>query len=407
MLKYLQRKGITFPLVSGGWGSGAAGPTHAGKFIDENASITIAAVWACTRVISETLGSLPLQFFRRGPNGSASKTNDHPLSDILRVSPNRDMTAGEFYESIGNALCLNGNFYAEITRSGRRITALTPIAPGLVTPMYDLDGNKIYKVRDGATTEPMPQDKIWQVPGFGYNGLIGYSPIGQMRQALGLSLGLEEYGARIFKQGFLAAGTLEIPTWIPDDKRDLAYSKLNEQWLGLLSAHKPFILEGGMTFNPSSISPEDAQFIMARKFQNAEVARIYRVPLHMIMEMDGATFSNIEQQAQSLITYTLMPYFGRVEQNVVKWLLSPADRTRIFARFNVDALLRADTAGRATFYTQMLQNGVLNGNEVRALENRERVDGLDEYTIQLNMTTVEQLLLNAAKARNGGNGEGQ
>lgn len=368
------------------------GSTYTGRTVDTTSAMQVTTVWCCVRIIAETLGMLPFHVMRREPDGSAVLANDHSLADVLIRSPNADMTSSEFFESVGTAICLAGNSYALKTMSGPRVTSLTPMPPDQVRPVRLEDGTKAFQVLDRGQWETVAGNTVWHVPGFGYNGMIGFSPIGYARQAIGLAMATEEFGARFFGQGARPANIVEIPDWLDDEKRKIAYERLDRMYAGLNNAHKTFILEGGMKHVSVTMPLDDAQFILTRKLQNAELCRIYRIPLHMVQEMEGSTNNNIEWQGQSLSTHTLLPYFTRIEKSVSKYLLTPADVAKgYFVRFNFEGLLRADTAARGEFYAKMLANGVYSRNEVRALENRPRVEGLDGYTVQVNMFPVDQL----------------
>jgi HK97 family phage portal protein len=381
------------------------GQTYAGKTVTPDTSMSITAVWACVRIIAETLGSLPVHVMRTEPSGNAVIASDLNVGDVFINSPNADMTSQEYREALALSMCLDGNAYSLIERNRTGVISLIPLEPSKVTVTragkYE---PRIYRVSDGAGYTDYDQAQIWHIPAFGFNGLVGLSPIGLMRQAIGLAMAAEESGARFYGQGMRMGTVVEIPEWLETDKREHAIKKLMEQYAGLANAHKPFILEGGMKHVNVTMPLDDAQFIATRRFQIAEICRIYRMPLHMVQEMEGSTNNNIEWQGQSLATHTLMPYFTRIEQSFNKWLLTPADRAKgYFLRFNFEGLLRADTAARGEFYARMLQNGVYSRNEVRALENRSRVDGLDDYTVQTNLTPAA-LLSALAEAQINGNG---
>lgn len=370
--------------------------TFTGKSVSETNAMQVSAVWGCTRVIAEPIGSLPIDVLQKQPDGTSVPVKDHWLNEVLCTSPNADMTSQEFRENIGTALCLPGNFYAYVDRLGDsptgRVLALTPLPTGAVQVERGADGRRVFKIYESGAWKPVESWRIWQVPGFGFDGLRGYSPISMMRQAIGLAMATEEFGARFFGQGAQPAHLVEVPGWLTDAQRAAAYKRLDEQFSGLSNAHRTFILEGGMKHVSVTMPLEDAQFILTRKFQIAEICRIYRVPLHMVQEMEGSTNNNVEWIGASLATHTLLPYFTRIEQSVGKYLLSAEDRAKgIYVRHNYEGMLRADTLARTAHYVAMLQNGVYNRNEVRAKENLPRVEGLDDRTVQLNMTPVDLL----------------
>lgn len=357
----------------------------AGVLVTEQTALQVSAVFSCNRVLSETVGSLPWAFYERDGNGNMTKI-DHDLGAVLVERPNPDMTSQELRESQMLRLGLCGNAYAHISR--RRFDgSVISVQPDDAIVPHVRDGRLAYK----RGNEWLNTDDVWHLKGFG-NGLVGLSPVGMARQAFGLALATESFGARFFKEGASAAGIIKSKDWLKDDQRETARKLLAEMWSGLTNSHKVQLLEGGMEYQSITMPLEDAQFLQTRKFQVTEVARWYRVPPHLIADLDRATFSNIEQQALEFVQYALLPYFVRYEQTVRK-LLPEKDRGRVLLRFNVDGLLRADSTSRAGLYSVLLQNGVISRNEARASENRPRSDapGMDDYTVQSNMIGTTQI----------------
>lgn len=351
----------------------------AGVAVTEQTAMQIAAVWSCVRVLAETIGALPWAFYERDKSGNMTKI-DHDLGAVLMDSPNATMTSQDLRESQMVRLGLCGNAYAWLERGqGGRVLSIEP--DPTIEPVIQ-DGRVRYRRRG----ETLPDENVWHLKGFG-DGRIGLSPIGHARQAFGLALATESFGARFFKDGASQSGVIKAKEWLKDDQRARAKEILAEMWSGLTNAHKVQLLEGGMEYQSVTMPLEDAQFLQTRKFQVTEICRWYRVPPHLVADLERATFSNIEQQALEFVQYTLLPYFIRYEQTVRRALLPPGDRPTIHLRFNADGLLRADSAGRAGLYSVLLQNGVYNRNEVRAMENRPRSDapGMDDYTVQSNM----------------------
>lgn len=383
--------GRTVSLTDSSLGKWFGQGTYTGRTINEESAMQISVVWSCVRILSETIGAMPWAVYERDRRGNATKV-DHDLGAVMMGSPNADMTSTEYREAKVVNLCLRGNAYSLIDRNGAgNVASLYPVVSQNVQPKRTANGEIVYTVLDRGKWETFPREKVWHVKGFGSNGLEGFSPIGYVRQAMGLSLATEEFGARFFSNGAAPAIVFTLPTFLKDDQRKIARKNLEEMYSGLQNAHKPFLMEGGMKPETITMPLEDAQFLQTRKFQLQEICRIYRVPPHMVADLERATFSNIEHLSLEFVTFTLMPYLTRMEQAASKWLFKPSDRNRFFLRFNFEGLLRADTAARAEFYSKMLQNGVYSRNEVRALENMQRVDGLDEYTVQTNMTPVDLL----------------
>ena len=368
------------------------GPTHSGKMVTEDSAMGISAAWGCMRVLSETIGTVPWALYRRTEDGNAEKVDDHELSDCLVHSPNAHMTSVELKEAIALNLCQAGNSYCKISRSGPRITALTPVRAPLVQPVLRKDGSVIYKITENGVPVEHSQRDIWHVKGFGNNGLIGLSPLGAARESMGFAMATEEFGAKFFAQGGAPSGIVTVPNFLKDEQRKIARENLQQMMGGLGNAHKFALFEGGLKPEPWADMPlDDMQFLLLRQFSVQEMSRFYRVPPHMVADLARATFSNIEQQSQEFVMYSLMPYFTRIEASASKWLLSVEDRRKYFLRFNFEGLLRADSAARVAFYNGALQNGWMSRNEVRAKENLNKVDGLDDYTVQINMSKIEDL----------------
>ena len=389
---------LTDPNGWGTWGE----RTYAGKNVDENSALQVSAVWGCVRILAETIGCLPWALYERDAKGNAQRVDDHPLAELL-VSPNADQTGVEFREATITNLGLRGNGYSVIDRTGSgRLVSLNPREACHVNTKQEKSGRIYHEVNENGDTRKYEQDRVWHLKTFSRNGITGLSPIGYARETMGFAMGLEEFGSKIFANGLLSGSVIEFPSWIPDDKRLMVEEKLQRMSTGWAHAGKPFLAEGGMKVSQGMLPPEDAQFLELRSFGVDEICRIYRVPPHMVAKLDRATFSNIEQQSLDFVMYTILPYLTRIEQSMSKWLLDAKDRKRLFVRFNFEGLLRADSAARASLYSIMLQNGVLTRNEVRALENRNRleVEGMDEPTVQSNMALLDQLaVLVAAKGQ--------
>lgn len=380
---------LTDPAGWPSWGEG----TYAGKYVDDTTAMQVASVWSCNRVIAETVASLPGAMFERDEQGNLNRI-EHDLGEILTISPNADQTGPEFFESKMLNQGLNGNGYSLIDRRGSgSVSSLTPVEAGKIRP-YRKDGGPIrYKLTDRGREEELPQEKVWHWKTFSRDGCLGLSPIGNARETMGLAMAQQEVAGKLFANGLHSSMIVTFPEWIPDAKRQLAYAKIKQLNAGLQNAGDPFIVEGNAKVEKGIMPFVDAQFVQLMGLGTDQICGVYRVPPHMIGKLDRATFSNIEQQSLEFVMYTILPYLKRIEASVSKWLLKPGERSRIVFRFNFEGLLRADSAARAALYSIMLQNGVLTRNEVRALENRNRleVDGMDDPTVQQNMALIEQL----------------
>ena len=353
------------------------------------------AVYSCVRILAEAVAGLPLHLYRYKEDGGKEKAIDHPLYLLLHDEPNPEMSSFVFRETLMTHLLLWGNAYAQIIRNGKgEVIALYPLMPDRMTVDRDRDGKLYYEYTvstddaptvKGTVVRLKPSD-VLHIPGLGFDGLVGYSPIAMAKNAIGMAIACEEYGAKFFANGAAPGGVLEHPGTIKDPGR------VRESWQstfgGSGNANKIAVLEEGMKYTPIGISPEQAQFLETRKFQINEIARIFRVPPHMVGDLEKSSFSNIEQQSLEFVKYTLEPWLVRWEQSIQRTLFSPEEKKQYFAKFNVEGLLRGDYASRMSGYATARQNGWMSANDIRELENMDRIpaeDGGDLYLINGNM----------------------
>ena len=388
------------------------GGTASGKYVTERSAMQMTAVYCCVRILSEAVASLPLQFYRYTDDGGKEKAVEHPLYFLLHDEPNPEMTSFIFRETLMTHLLLWGNAYSQIIRNGKgEVVALYPLMPDRMKVDRDEHGRLYYEYtvydsddvdgrkgtdKVGRTVRLHPHD-VLHIPGLGFDGLVGYSPIAMAKNAIGLAIATEEYGSKFFANGAAPSGVLEHPGTIKDP------SKVRESWQatfgGSGNANKIAVLEEGMKYTPISISPEQAQFLETRKFQIDEIARIFRVPPHMIGDLEKSSFNNIEQQSLEFVKYTLDPWVSRWEQAMVRALLTPDEKKKYFFKFNVDGLLRGDYQSRMNGYATARQNGWMSANDIRELENLDRIpaeEGGDLYLINGNMTKLEDAGIFAA-----------
>ena len=380
------------------------GPTAAGKTVNERSAMQLTAVYACVRILAEAVAGLPLHLYRCGRNGSKEKAVEHPLYFLLHDEPNPEMTSFVFRETLMTHLLLYGNCYCQIIRDGRgQVTALYPLMPNQMSVDRDENGQIYYTyVRSGEEAATMNHDTVYllpedvlHIPALGFDGLVGYSPIAMAKNTIGMGLACEEYGAKFFANGAAPSGVLEHPGTVKD------ISRLRESWNaiygGSRNAGKVAILEEGMHYSPISISPNEAQFLETRKFQVDEIARIFHVPPHMIGDLERSTFSNIEQQSLEFVKYTLNPWVCRWEQALTRSLLSPREKREYCIKFNVDGLLRGDYQSRMNGYAVGRQNGWMSANDIRELENLDRIpseQGGDLYLVNGNMIRMTDAATN-------------
>jgi len=375
------------------------GGTTSGKAVTERSAMQMTAVYSCVRILSETLAGLPLHVYRYSEDGK-EKDLTHPLYRLLHDEPNPEMTSFVFRETLMGHLLLWGNAYAQVIRNARgEVVALYPLTPNRMTVDRDKNGSLYYTYLRSEGDSPSlgkssqvilaPSD-VLHIPGLGFDGLVGYSPIAMAKNAIGLAIATEEYGAKFFANGAAPGGVLEHPGTIKDPQK--VKESWNSAYQGSSNAHRVAVLEEGMKYQPIGISPEQAQFLETRKFQINEIARIFRVPPHMVGDLEKSSFSNIEQQSLEFVKYTLDPWVIRWEQSMYRVLLSESEKKDHFIKFNVDGLLRGDYQSRMNGYAIGIQNGFMSPNDVRMLENLNRIpveQGGDLYLINGAMTKLE------------------
>ena len=384
------------------------GSSAAGKSVNERSAMQMTAVYACVRILSESIAGLPLHMYQYEEDGSKKKAVEHPLYHLLHDEPNPEMTSFIFRETLMSHLLLWGNAYAQIIRNGKGdIIALYPLMPNRMKVERDTKGQLYYEYQTMKEDAPTMKGAVYQldpsevlhVPGLGFDGLVGYSPIAMAKNAIGLAIAAEEYGSKFYANGAAPSGVLEHPNVLKDP------AKVRDSWNaafgGSSNAHRVAVLEEGMKYTPISISPNEAQFLETRKFQINEIARIFRVPPHMVGDLEKSSFSNIEQQSLEFVKYTLNPWVCRWEQALQRALLDDDEKGKYFFRFNVEGLLRGDYQSRMNGYATARQNGWMSANDIRELENLDRIPaelGGDLYLVNGNMLPLSQVEQNNAYA---------
>lgn len=374
----------------------------------ERTAMQMTAVYSCVRILSEAVAGLPIHVYRYTDNGGKERALEHPLYRLLHDEPNPEMTSFNFRETLMSHLLLYGNAYAQIIRNARgEVMGLYPLMPNKMSVDRDRAGNLYYLYSCGSDDAPvgkengqvylLPSD-VLHIPGLGYDGIVGYSPLAMAKNAVGMAIACEEYGAKFFANGAAPGGVLEHPGIIKDPQ------KVKESWnavyQGSGNSHKIAVLEEGMKYQAIGISPEQAQFLETRKFQINEIARIYRVPPHMVGDLEKSSFSNIEQQSLEFVKYTLDPWICRWEQSLSRRLFTENEKRTYFIRFNVEGLLRGDYQSRMNGYAVARQNGWMSANDIRELENLDRIPaeaGGDLYLVNGSMTKLADAGAFAAK----------
>ena len=375
------------------------GRTTSGKPVNERTAMQTTAVYACVRILAEAVASLPLHVYEYQDDGGKKLVHDHPLYYLLHDEPNPEMTSFVFRETLMSHLLIWGNAYAQIIRDGAgRVLGLYPLLPDKMEVQRDDKGNIYYVYSRNSDENPtfkeygnikLKAEDVLHIPGLGFDGLIGYSPIAMAKNAVGMTLACEEYGASFFANGANPGGVLEHPGVLKDP------SKVRESWnsvyRGVNNAHKIAVLEEGMKYQQIGIPPEEAQFLETRKFQINEIARLYRIPPHMVGDLDKSSFSNIEQQSLEFVKYTLDPWVIRWEQSLQRSLLLPGEKGKYFIKLNVDGLLRGDYQSRMNGYAVGRQNGWFSSNDIREMENMNPIpdeEGGNLYLINGAMTKL-------------------
>ena len=375
------------------------GRTTSGKPVNERTAMQTTAVYACVRILAEAVASLPLHVYEYQDDGGKKLVHDHPLYYLLHDEPNPEMTSFVFRETLMSHLLIWGNAYAQIIRDGAgRVLGLYPLLPDKMEVQRDDKGNIYYVYSRNSDENPtfkeygnikLKAEDVLHIPGLGFDGLIGYSPIAMAKNAVGMTLACEAYGASFFANGANPGGVLEHPGVLKDP------SKVRESWnsvyRGVSNAHKIAVLEEGMKYQQIGIPPEEAQFLETRKFQINEIARLYRIPPHMVGDLDKSSFSNIEQQSLEFVKYTLDPWVIRWEQSLQRSLLLPGEKGKYFIKLNVDGLLRGDYQSRMNGYAVGRQNGWFSANDIREMENMNPIpdeEGGNLYLINGAMTKL-------------------
>ena len=354
--------------------------------VSPDSALRLASVYACVRVLSETMASLPLVVYQRRADGGKDKITDHWLYRLLANRPNRFQNPFEWREMLQGHLALRGNAYNQIiTNAKGEVVELMPLHPDRIRLELLPSGEYRYRFTDRFGTESiLPRGEVWHLRGLSSDGLLGMSPIELARESLGMALAAQDYGARFFANDAKpTGGWIEFPGSFKDSEAKKVFRESYQQAQSGANRGKVLVLENGMKFHEVGVTNKDAQFLELRKFQITDVARLFRVPPHMIGDLDRATFSNIEQQSLEFVMHTMTPWAERWEASIESELLLEGDDIEV--EFDFANLMRGDAASRASYYQSGIQNGWLTRNEARIAENLNPLEGLDEPLRPLNM----------------------
>ncbi|HGU9861182.1 TPA: phage portal protein [Enterobacter hormaechei] len=382
--------GVPISLTTGTFWEEWFGTSSSGKVVTADKAIQLSAVWACVRLLSESISTLPLKIYIRQPDGSRKAATDHPAYSILCRKPNSEMTPSRFMLMVVASICLRGNAFIEKKFIANRLVSLVPLLPQNMVVKRLTSGALEYKYTENGNERVIPVKNIMHIRGFGLDGVCGMMPMKTGRDVIGSAMAVEESAAKIFEQGLQSSGFLTAEQALNDEQRE----RLREymaKFTGSKNAGKIMVLEGGLKYQGVTMNPEDAQMLESRSFSIEEICRWFRVPPFMVghTTKQSSWASSLEGMNLQFLTHTLRPLLVNIEQEIGRCLLDSDDE--VFAEFSVEGLLRADSVGRAAYYTSALQNGWMSRNDVRRLENMPPIEGGDIYTVQLNLTQLKNL----------------
>lgn len=382
--------GVPISLTTGTFWEEWMGTSSSGKTVSADKAIRLSAVWACVRLLSESVSTLPLKIYERQADGSRKAATGHPAWAVLCRRPNPEMTPSRFMLMVVASICLRGNAFIEKKFIGSRLVSLVPLLPQNMVVKRLETGSLEYTYTDNGSKRVITVKNIMHIRGFGLDGVCGMMPMMTGRDVIGSAMAVEESAAKIFEHGLQSSGFLSAEQALDKDQRERLRGYM-AKFTGSKNAGKIMVLEGGLKYQNVTMNPEAAQMLESRSFSIEEICRWFRVPPFMVghTTKQSSWASSLEGMNLQFLTHTLRPLLVNIEQEIARCLLDSDDD--IFAEFSVEGLLRADSAGRAAYYTSALQNGWMSRNDVRRLENMPPIDGGDIYTVQLNLTQLKNL----------------
>lgn len=392
--------GVPISLTTGAFWQEWFGVSSSGKTVTVDKAMKLAAVWACVRLLSESVSTLPLKIYQREADGSRTLAKNNPVYQVLCRRPNSEMTPSRFMLMLVASICLRGNAFVEKLFVGSKLVSLVPLLPqNMVVKRLD-NGRLQYTYTENGKARVIPIDRIMHIRGFGLDGVCGMMPTIAGVDVFGAAMSVDEAAAKIFENGLQSTGFLSSKAALNKDQRDRLRENL-QSFIGSKNAGKLMVLENELTYQNVTMNPEAAQLLESRTFSIEEICRWFRVPPFMVghFTKQSSWASSLEGMNLQFLTHTLRPLLVNIEQEIAHCLLGNDED--LFAEFSVEGLLRADSAGRAAYYTSALQNGWMSRNDVRRLENMPPIAGGDIYTVQLNLTPLEDLKQNSqAQASN-------
>lgn len=384
------------------WASSMVGKTaKSGVLVTPETAIAVAAIRACVTLLAESVAQLPCELYRR-KGDQRERATDHPLYDVIHAQPNAKDTSFEFYEQGMGSLGFRGNAYNLIDRDGAGyIRELIPVNPDKMAVLKGPDGLPYYQLLDGSN-QILPMRMVHHIKAFSIDGFIGLSPIQTNPDTIGLSMAVDEHASRVFANGTTLSGVIESPTdgakFTTQEKIDTFLSKFIDRHSGLRNSFSVALLQEGMQYKQLAMNNEQAQLLESRKYGVIEACRLYKVPPHMIGELEKATNNNIEHQGLQFVIYTLLAWLKRIEGAMMRDLLLPSERKDLYIEFNVSGFLRGDQKSRFESYALGRQWGWLSVNDIRRLENMSPIQGGDLYLTPLNMIDTAKLPAGITKA---------
>jgi len=382
--------GVPISLTTGEFWQEWTGTSSSGKVVTADKAMRLSAVWACIRLLSESVSTLPLKVYERQPDGSRKPAKNNPVSQVLCRRPNSEMTPSRFMLMVVASICLRGNAFIEKGFIGSKLVSLVPLMPqNMVVKRLD-NGLLQYTYTENGTQRIIPLDRMMHVRGFGLDGVCGMMPTAVGVDVFGAAMSVDESAAKIFENGLQSTGFLSSENALTQEQRSRLRKNL-QAFIGSKNAGKLMVLENKLTYQNVTMNPEAAQLLESRSFSIEEICRWFRVPPFMVghTTKQSSWASSLEGMNMLFLTHTLRPLLINIEQEIARCLLGNDED--LFAEFSVEGLLRADSAGRAAYYTQALQNGWMSRNDVRRLENLQPIEGGDIYTVQLNLVPLEDL----------------
>jgi HK97 family phage portal protein len=395
--KLLEKRGrmMDSDYASGQWPSLSGYMTQmskSGVAMDEKLSMNLIIVYACVRLLSETVASLPWFVYRRKKDGK-EKASDHILYKLLHDSPNPSMTSFTYRQLMMVDILLWGNHFSEVVRDkDYQVKELWPLQPNRMQVKGTMHTPAYLYTPEGQEQKTYNSSNILHIAGLSFDGIQGYPPLTIMREAVGLGMALEEFGGTFFRNGTNIGGIVTHPKVLSEKAKINLQASLDAK-TGVGMSNKLMLFEEGMTYSKIGIPPEDAQFLQTRQFQVTEIARFFNVPPHMVGDLTRSTNNNIEEQAIEFVTYTLRPWLVRIEQEIQRTLVTEKEKSKVFSEFLVDGLLRGNTVARTTALQIQRQNGIINADEWREIENKNPIqDGTGKkYLVNSAMKEVDDL----------------